>query len=305
MALHPGVKGRGSDIDRALDLRLFDLPSLRAALVKTATGLRPKAPPGRRGDESAFEVNVVPSRDDLRRCFTLRRLVYDMMGYLPEAVSANASNLELDAFDVRAVHFMATHVPTGDLAGTMRLVLSKPQECRDAVCQGAWGRNIGIDAGEPFTRFLHAPPFWPLPILASADFRDKWPEMLERAEDAAEVSRLIVAPRYRGFGLSRLLVRAGLAKALELGKSPLLLECIPAHRVLYAKFGFNLLTNLLQVTNDAVHCRPGDLDQQAVGMYLDLNQTGAATLARKDLELIRSRAPEAAPPFGRFHVSVG
>ena len=62
-----------------------------------------------------------------------------------------------------------------------------------------------------------------------------------------------------------ILLRAAIAVATGLKKDFLLLECVPAHVSMYAHYGFVPLGDY--------HCRARDLDQQAIGMRLDLTGT--------------------------------
>lgn len=101
-----------------------------------------------------------------------------------------------------------------------------------------------------------------LPILQSTEFEAKIKTILDQSDIAAELSRLVVAPcRYRGVGVSRLLVRSVIATTLSLQKNLLLLECIPAHVKMYQDHGFESASR--------ARTRAEDLDQEAVAMYLD------------------------------------
>ena len=69
-----------------------------------------------------FEVVRVVTDDQLREALRIRYQVYCLeTGY--EDVKLHANGLEQDEFDVRAVHSLLIHRPSGLVAGTVRLVL--------------------------------------------------------------------------------------------------------------------------------------------------------------------------------------
>jgi hypothetical protein len=105
---------------------------------------------------------------------------------------------------------------------------------------------------------------------------------LSEASDGSELSLVVVAPRYRGAGVSRLLIRTAIATAMDLGKKFVMLECIPTHADMYGKYGFVSLVGH--------HCRSQDLDQIAIGMRLGLEDSPfnrAVSLARRDTAMLR------------------
>src|SRR5262249_18989185 len=104
-----------------------------------------------------------------------------------------------------------------------------------------------------------------LPIFRSFDFRQRCSKKLVPIEDYAEVSRLVVAPDYRGIDVSRLLLRATIATAIDLGRKHLVLECAPFHRQMYEKYGFELMDK-----DGSYFSRVQDLDTIGQGMILDL-----------------------------------
>jgi hypothetical protein len=128
-------------------------------------------------------------------------------------------------------------------------------------------------------------PLTPFPIMDNTDFGELWPQFLHHYDyqETAEVSRVIVAPRARGLGVSALLMRASIAAATELRLRHLLLECVPAHVGMYQKYGFDPLPQR--------HCRARELDQFAVGMRLELDAASipdeAKARLRKDLRMLR------------------
>jgi GNAT superfamily N-acetyltransferase len=91
------------------------------------------------------------------------------------------------------------------------------------------------------------------------EFRTRW-----KTRDCAELSRLVVRPDRRGQSISVPLVRAVCTAALALGRRQLLLDCIPSHRGVYRRYGFQDL--------DWDLSRDQHLDQTAAGMHMDLSE---------------------------------
>ena len=108
----------------------------------------------------------------------------------------------------------------------------------------------------------------PLPILESTEFDRRWSEVLRETSPGAELSRLVVKPEYRGLGISRDLVRAVLAKSIEMRRRVVLLECIPTHEDMYKKYGFRRM-------DGDPHSRPTDLDQYAIAMWIKFDDQSA------------------------------
>ena len=292
-----GERQRIKDIDSVVDIRSASLSELRAAVNRTADGLWMKAPRRRfsLADEDAIKVQVVNSRSQLEDCLRLRHDVYGLMGYLDDSVWKAPSRLEMDPFDLASIHLAATDKITGDVVGTLRLVFQNVRQgSPDSIIGRApevlarhqeWCRQIARSVTEDvFRRSLGRALVMPLPVLENSDFGERWPEFLDgnRTKFGGEVSRVLVAPRYQGLGVSRLLMRAAIAVAFDLGKSFLLLECIPAHVKMYEKYGFEPLKGH--------HCRAQGLDQIAVGMRLDLDDTpfnAAVSLSKRHIQILR------------------
>jgi len=299
--------GRVRDLDRILDARVLAESSFLRELSRTADGLRMKAPTGRTLTAvDPVQVRLVQSKEEMRKSLHLRHLVYDRMSYLNDAISQHPSELELDCFDLfdadngtGAVHFIAWSQSVGDIVGAARLIVPRAFEFASSMFvlgdpaeqilrrQAEWIQQVVADhdAEKVLHRSLTRRTFNRMPVLQSANIQDV---SLLRGIGLAEISRVIVAPRYRGCGLGRLLVRALVAASLDLNKPNVVLECIPAHVAMYKKFGFQVI--------EGAQGRDESLDQEAVAMILQ--QPGsfakAHSVARNDLKMI-SRDDK---PFG-------
>jgi predicted GNAT family N-acyltransferase len=266
---------RVTDIDGAIPTTV-DASGARTRIVRAATALRLKAPPPPRVEIPAESSCVAPvqSEAQLARCLQLRRHVYGLLGYLPTDVADDPSGVEIDEYDGRAVHLAAEY--GGELVGTARVILDLPGEVGGAIrrmlaidsvrrSHAMWCKAIARRTTYSIRDCLKGSPFMPLPILRSTDFRTRWAQALQALSGGAELSRVIVAPRHRGRGVSRLLIQAAIDVARRTQSRLLLLECIPVHEPMYAKHGFRRLPG-------SFHSRDQHLDQYAVAMALPLGE---------------------------------
>jgi predicted GNAT family N-acyltransferase len=272
---------RITDIDAVLKIDDVTPELLKQKLLQVATRLWLKSPvdalssPGH-GD--AIRVHRVQSASQLKECLRLRHRVYEVLGYLEEPVSRSASEIDMDSFDTKAIHFAALDHRSQEFVGTARLVTTVPQRMGQTVIGDPWrvirdhagwaqaiAREALIKEDRVFYEKITQPPELPFPIFFNSDFGTKYRAFMEQYPPAlgGEVSRVIVSPLYRGLGISTLLMRAVISAAFHLKKKFLLLECVPAHARMYEKYGFRLI--------EGHHCRAQDLDQVAVGMLLSLD----------------------------------
>lgn len=292
---------RTTDIDKTIDVGSLEAGRLKKTIVAVANGLWLKScvrPQEEMSHRDAISINLVQSEEELRECLALRHRVYSALGYLEDAVASCNSRVEIDSFDIRSFHFSATDHNTGDVVGTLRLVMPVARHQQKSLLgyatkvrarQREWVWSIArkSDAREIEVRFcrkLIEQPFLPFPILVNSNFGEKWPKFLQtyQFDKCAEISRVVVSPRYRGLGISTVLLRAAIAAAYDLHKRYLLLECIPSHAKLYEKVGF--------ISLDGRHRRAQGLDQIAVGMQFRLDQSPTINRfiaqANKDIEML-------------------
>jgi predicted GNAT family N-acyltransferase len=296
VGLVDGEPHRTTDIDLLASLQDVRSTALKSDILRVANALWLKSPfrhRTTREEEFAVKVRWARSQHELRESLGLRFQVYDALGYLEEGLSQNPDHLELDWCDTHALHLCAVDSRSADVVGTLRLVLpAHRKRClRDASwipdrldfadvsglsdvvrAQGVWIERIAEQRDSLWQRILQATPLTPLPIMCNSDFGERWPRFLEEygQQGTGEISRVVVRPRYRGMGISRLLMRAAIATAVELKLSHLLLECIPQHVAMYSKYGFTALPKH--------HCRARDLDQLAIGMRLCLQDEASTNI---------------------------
>ena len=269
----------------------------------------------------AIQVRLVRSFDELLQCAALRFRVYDALGYLDESLSASRAKLELDYYDFHSLHLCAVDHRSGEVAGILRIVLpvyryrgaTNTPECDEFVVartadrsqlrrcvnrrkyrvasitdaiqiQRGWVHRIVTSGKKLQEKYHQADPLIHFPIMDNSNFGDCWPHFLNEYDPhhTAEISRVIVSPRYRGMGISTLLIRAAIALSVHMELRHLVLECIPLHVEMYQKHGFEALPKY--------HCRSRDLDQIAVGMRLCLQEAAANStaiaMARRELKVL-------------------
>jgi predicted GNAT family N-acyltransferase len=312
VGLHEGPALHVRDIDRTVSVDNVTAQSLREAILNVSLGLRMKAPPPAR-DVSltrSFEtvrIEVVQTEVELQKSFGLRHNVYGrIMRYLPDEVINHPAQVDIDNFDTNSIHFAAVREKTQEVVGTTRLVLNYPA-MRTVTWSGSairppfallvhrdWTLAIAQRAGAVNQRRVNwlPPQFGVFPILLSTDFRNNQKQVIDETLHGCELSRVLVAPAYRGYGISRMLVKAAIAKAFQLDRKTALLECIPKHVEMYAKYGFRRL-------DGAPHSRYSDLDQYAIGMRLPLTEGPVASSARRLVKEITGGATGA--PFAFVH----
>ena len=266
-------------------------------LVKAFRSILYRCPPTKSLMDPAesVQVKMVDSFDELKESLRLRHRIYKLLGYSHEIASEADGCVDLDPYDAAALHFVAI-ASSGDLRtviGTARLVCysfdslsgsilgnsASFPEWRRAVAEWLATRSASLRS-EVFSSEGMAG----LPVLETFDIVTLTESLNISCARLGEVGRVVVAEKFRGLGISRLLVRACLAAASDLGLGQLLLDCIPQHMPIYRKCGFK------QVSGAAPHedIRVG---QFATLMHLDLDNEIAdesVMMARRDIATIKS-----------------
>ena len=230
---------------------------LRDALLGVALGLRMKSPPpprdvGATRPGESIRIELAQTEARIEQGFKTRFAVYGkILRYLPDDVMADPRGLDIDNFDGGSIHFVAVREKTGEVVGTMRLVLNCPAKGAGSMGESGfatpfywivhndWTVSIARRAGRLFYKRATwaPPPYAPFPILLATDFPKK-KQVINDTISGCELSRLVVLPQYRGYGISKWLVRAAIAKAAQLRRKTILLECIPRHVKMYTEYGF-------------------------------------------------------------------
>jgi GNAT superfamily N-acetyltransferase len=306
VALAEDPAGRVHDVDRVVPCDT-DRESFRTAIIGAAIRLRLKAPPPVRTATKppvGVRVEVVQSLEQLRRCLVLRGQVYRELGYLPGDVVNDQSGLELDGYDNGSFHFAAMRAD--EIVGTARLTIEHspdmpvrpssdigPEALHTRSIHERWCNQIARDAGPSIRRRYNLHPFFPLPILHSVEFHSRWANTLGELSHAAELSRMIVAPPYRGYGIATLLIKAVIAKAYQVKRRVLLTESNPRQLRFFANFGFRPL-------DQEPHSSPYVLNKLAVVLWFRLDEPSHA--AQSTEAMLREIQLGSSPFFGPLDV---
>jgi GNAT superfamily N-acetyltransferase len=183
----------------------------------------------------AFRVLPVTEFRQFRACLELRFATYQELGY----VSPTAGG-DLDPFDWSSIHFAVLDA-NKSLAGTIRLVIPSPA-LRDDPCfrsTADWCSRERAESGAEIE------PSASIPVLETLEV-NALPSSVLGSLSPGELSRIIVAPGYRGRGLSQALVTAVRDRARQIGCDALFLQCLPSHVALFRKYGFEVALESLR-----------------------------------------------------------
>ncbi len=227
-----------------------------------------------RREQIPLEAQRVCDKASFRECLALRHRVYSSLGYLEADVAESAIKLDLDGYDTRAKHFVVFDRTANRVAATARLISPGASPLRSGLAQApryedwcsAFARE---EPGRVYRDLLKRRNLASLPIVDSFDYFMDLSDHQKYAypQHACEVSRVVVHPDYRGYGILRVLMRRVIEEARRERKRYLLLECAPFHESMYRKFGFVTITK----DGRSHYTRAQRLDSWAVAMHLDLN----------------------------------
>ena len=224
-------------------------------------------PPESHNGNSAL-VSVRPlkttNQRELHDYFSLRHKVYTIMGYLDEEVENSRSKLEVNEADLHAIHIGAFYRDgfREQLVGTARVVTNA------AVDETLHETLTELVNDDPVAKQrLETPYPLGLPIFQShTRMNGIIQEVFSKNQSCGELSRVIVAPQYRGRGISTRIIDAALRKSIAAGSRRLFLECLAVHTTLYEKHGFRCISGIRGQVVDvgrtmvAMELRPEELD---------------------------------------------
>ncbi len=223
------------DIDRAIG-RHPDAKELHRVLELAGGRLSYLVKPERKLPRRV-DVRIIATRQsELKKYFELRHQIYRPMGYLSRAVEDCASKMDMDWCDKKAIHCGA-FVRMDDrehLVGTARVVTSAPVTAENEyLFHELAGKDLAL------RRELARPLQLGLPIFESQPTSNRLlSEILDNDEPCGELSRVTVAPAFRGGGISERLIEFAIAQARRCELRRMFLECLDIHERLYAKKGF-------------------------------------------------------------------
>ena len=207
-------------------------------------------------------VKPVTDWSQFTSCLQLRLETYAHLGYL-----SSESRCDIDPFDWSSVHFIAVDEDEAT-AGTVRLIIEAaggPEGIAELQASEQWCSRLQKQTGTFATRSAS------IPILATMK-DNQIADAILHAERPAELSRIIVAPKFRGVSVCRELSNAVVEKARELHRDVLFLQCLPKHVGLFQKLGFEPLLQALDY-------RLLNVPDRVVAMRMLLD--GSVTLPKK------------------------
>jgi predicted GNAT family N-acyltransferase len=238
------VDDRVTDIDLVLR-KSCDVNQLVEGLQLLVERLRYYAPPpkGRPASEQLkIEYRSINSLTELRDTFRLRHAVYRVMGYLDRAALASSTAMEVNYCDLYSNHYGAfAPAPGGgrELVGIARLILvagSKPH-------YGEWTKEI-FSRSNTLKKFISRErdtyAQFKLPIFQTLPLNTEMTVAFTNAP-WGELSRVIVAPNWRGSGIAKGLIKLVMDDADRMKTPAILLECLDLHRKMYEAFQFTSL----------------------------------------------------------------
>lgn len=256
--------------------------------LKTITGrLWYKRPPNNSfqhsgGELFSVEIAAVSDKRNLLQSFELRGKVYSALGYIEK------SSIEMDAYDLTSIPFLALDRANQDrVVGAMRVIIPGRGPLNMAVQRysfdhyGDWAREMAKDnVDRQWWKAIMKRAPTALPVLNAFKYFQVPDEEMEidgmvMPRNVCELSRVVVAPEYRGMGVSKLLVNHAISVAKKMRRQYLWIECAPHHIKMYKKYGFVVKHHQNQVFYE----RAQRLDTWAVAMYLDLEAIQCQTKA--------------------------
>jgi GNAT superfamily N-acetyltransferase len=258
---------------------------LRAHIEKITARLWYKKPPKNlfhHNREHLFSLAISPvlDQDTLQKTLELRGRVYAALGYIDSI--DQKSPIEMDAYDLTSIHFIVIdRMNQGRIAGTMRLIIPGLTPVLSMTHQydlnkfEEWTRNIARNCVDrQWWKAIGRVTPSALPVLNAFTYFDTTEQALEidrslMPRNVCELSRVVVAPEYRGMGISSLLINHGIRVAKELRRQYIWLECAPHHIEMYKKYGFNVKKHQGQYFYE----RAQRLDTWAVAMSLEISKS--------------------------------
>ena len=199
---------------------------------------------------NSLTLRVLSGRDELIEYFRLRYRVYKSLNYIQYE---NDAELEIDEFDPYSIPLGVISDRTGELVALLRIVTDEVQSFySDEIKRIVSLNNVGTLKERVATK-----PQQPFPTLASYNIDGcNLLETLERfnskRERVFELSRTIVLPGYRGYGLSRSLVEYGSAYALQNGMHIGIGACTSENVPMYARYGYSIFPGVSINFNEKV-----------------------------------------------------
>lgn len=188
-------------------------------------------------------VRELRFEEDFENYFSLRYKVWTAMGYLPPHEDSPEIQWELNFTDRTALPIGA-FTNDGRLVGCARLVFPLGRETHHV---GLIQSMVAETGNAKLMENLAYPKglTHPFDILESFHgFREYYAGLVRRHIRKAEVSRVVVAPEFRGYRLGEVLVDSLLSLATRHGIKVLFLACLAKHEIFYSRCGFKRMEGI-------------------------------------------------------------
>lgn len=220
-----------------------DVEKLMSGIQLLLERLQYYALPKKRSRPARIEVRGLKNQNELREAFRLRYRTYQVMGYLGEDAFDNKTQMEVDWCDLSSNQYGAFVDDEGGerkLIATARLIMTRLCDPRYPFWTAAVVRsNPSLRKSQARQQELLAG--FKLPIFLTLPLNEQMRQAAMATHPWAELSRVIVAPAWRGLGISTDLVKLAIHDADERKVEAVLLECLDLHMNMYKNLGFSVL----------------------------------------------------------------
>ncbi len=214
--------------------------------------------------QRGIEARRLKAEDEFRDYFALRYRVWSQMKYIPDGKKCTQSRWEVDCTD-------RTGVPVGFFGPRNKLVacarLVRGDQPEDARAVAFIHDVLRKKKDESLLRNFRRPRGMKhvFDVLESFPaFGDYYSRLVRRKVAKAEISRVIVAPRWRKKGLGEVLVDTLVSVAEQLKVQVLFLACLEKHGEFYTRSGFQAI--------EGMRCEEfANVGVPAIGMELRLS----------------------------------
>ena len=175
----------------------------------------------------SIEITTIPDQIALRQSLELRGQIYQSLGYIEH--TSKKSMIEMDSYDLTSIHFQALDRANHNrLAGTMRLIIPGFSQTsmygnRNLLSNyEKWCIDIAkTNEDRQWWKTIERGSSNALPVLGAFTYFSIPDQTLKidtsiMPRNICELSRVIVAPEYRGMGISKLLVNHAISVAKQL-----------------------------------------------------------------------------------------
>ena len=191
------------------------------------------------------EARVLSGPEELAAFFELRYRIWSELGYLSPNKVCPQTPWELDFTDRTSLPLGIFSKADGKLLGAARLVRGFGEDNHDQIKTiEEMLRNRNAPILQNNFRYPDGQSH-PFDILGELDrFREYYRDLVRRGISKAEISRVVVAPECRKFGLGEVIVDTLCSLARIHAIRVLFLACHTKHAVFYERCGFHAIRDV-------------------------------------------------------------